>query len=68
MVGSGQGAVGAGHAPREAREQDEGGRLGGVHFYSLLCEQVLGRRPKEVQLLYLAEPVAIITVPTSETP
>jgi len=45
----------------------ETGRLGGVHFYAYLCEQVFGRRPARVQLLYLAEPVAIIATPTEQS-
>jgi putative RecB family exonuclease len=49
-----------GHSPGERYEQ---GRLGGVHFYSYLCEQVFGRRPAKVQLLYLNDAVAIITQP-----
>ena len=36
--------------------QYERKRLSGVHIYSLLCEQLLGRRPKRVQLLYLKRP------------
>lgn len=53
-----------GRAPSVNHEQ---GRLGGVHFYALLCERVLGRRPASVQLLYLADPVAITTVPTEQS-
>jgi putative RecB family exonuclease len=45
----------------------EQGKLGGVHFYAYLCEKVLGRRPARVQLLYLAEPLAIITEPTDQS-
>jgi len=45
----------------------EQNRLGGVHFYAFLCEQVLGRRPARVQLLYLQEPVAIIATPTEQS-
>ena len=51
-------APGAGH---------ENPRLGGVHFYAFLCEQVLGRRPSRVQLLHLADPVAIVSVPTAQS-
>lgn len=47
--------------------QNERKRLSGVHLYSLLCEELLGRRPKRVQLLYLSQPVAIITEPTDQT-
>jgi putative RecB family exonuclease len=48
-------------------EQHERKRLSGVHIYSLLCEQLLGRRPARVQLLYLRSPLAIITVPTDQS-
>lgn len=48
-------------------ENFERKRLAGVHFYSLLCEELLGRRPKRVQLLYLKQPVAILTTPTDQT-
>jgi putative RecB family exonuclease len=53
-----------GGAPTEAYEQ---ARLGGVHFYAFLCEQMLGRRPARVQLLHLREPVAISTVPSEQS-
>ncbi len=42
-------------------------RMGGVHFYAFLCEQVLGRRPARIQLLHLAEPVAISLVPNEQS-
>lgn len=45
----------------------EQGKLGGVQFYAFLCEQMLGRRPARVQLLYLSEPVAIISEPTEQS-
>jgi putative RecB family exonuclease len=45
----------------------EGSKLGGVHFYAFLCEKVLGRRPTQVQLLYLSEPVRIVTEPTDQS-
>jgi len=41
-------------------------RMAGVHFYALLCEQVLGRRPARIQLLHLSEPVAISLVPSDQ--
>jgi putative RecB family exonuclease len=41
--------------------------LNGVHIYALLCEQMLGRRPARVQLLYLSKPEAIIARPTEQT-
>lgn len=42
-------------------------RMAGVHFYAFLCEQVLGRRPARIQLLHLADPVAISLVPTEQS-
>jgi putative RecB family exonuclease len=53
-----------GRAPGQAFEQS---RLGGVHFYAFLCEQVMGRRPARVQLLHLREPVAISTNPSTQS-
>jgi putative RecB family exonuclease len=47
-------------------EQWENRSLGGVHVYAVLCEQMLGRRPARVQLLYLQKPEAIISVPTDQ--
>ena len=47
--------------------QYERKRLSGVHIYSLLCEQILGRRPRTVQLLYLKAPLAITTAPTDRS-
>lgn len=53
-----------GSPPGVAFEQS---RLGGVHFYAFLCEQVLGRRPDRIQLLYLKEPVAIVSRPSEQS-
>jgi putative RecB family exonuclease len=53
-----------GRVPGERFEQ---GKLGGVHFYAYLCEQVLGERPAAVQLYYLAEPVAIVAEPSDQS-
>ena len=53
-----------GKAPHARHEQS---RLGGVHFYAYLCEQVLGRRPARVQLLHLREPIAISTTPSEQS-
>jgi len=41
--------------------------LAGVHMYSLLCEQNFGRRPQQVQLLYLSKPEAIIARPSDQS-
>ncbi len=53
-----------GKTPGVIQEQH---RLGGVHFYAFLCERVLGRRPSRIQLLYLAEPVAIVAEPSDQS-
>jgi len=53
-----------GAAPSTMHERK---RLSGVHIYSLLCEQLLGRRPRTVQLLYLKQPLAITTTPTDRS-
>ncbi|MGO9457512.1 MAG: RecB family exonuclease [Acidimicrobiales bacterium] len=53
-----------GSAPGPRHER---GRLTGVYLYALLCEQVLGRRPAEVRLLYLRTPTAITAVPSEQT-
>lgn len=53
-----------GRAPGVNYEQ---GRLGGVHFYAYLCQQVLGRRPAKIQLLYLGDPLAIIATPSEQS-
>jgi len=53
-----------GRAPTDRYEQ---GKLGGIHFYSLLCEELFGRRPARIQLLHLGEPVVITAVPTEQS-
>lgn len=53
-----------GRAPSESYQQS---KLGGVHFYAFLCEQVLGRRPVRVQLLHLGEPMTISTSPSDQS-
>ena len=53
-----------GRPPMVEREQH---RLGGVHFYAFLCEQVFGRRPARIQLLYLSTGEIIETHPTEQS-
>lgn len=48
-------------------ERHELQRLAGVHMYALMVEQLLGKRPIRVQLLYLSRPEAIIAVPSDQT-
>jgi putative RecB family exonuclease len=52
-----------GRAPSELQER---GRLGGVHFYALLCEEILGVRPSLVRLMYLRERLVIETAPSDQ--
>ena len=53
-----------GRAPGQSQELS---RLGGLHFYALLCEQFLGKRPATVQLLYVREPLAICCTPSDQS-
>lgn len=53
-----------GRAPSQRQEQ---GRLGGVHFYSFLCESVLGRRPVAIRLMYLRSGETITATPTEQS-
>lgn len=53
-----------GRAPRADHAQS---RLGALHFYAFLCEQVLGRRPREVRLIYLRDQVVIAQAPTDQS-
>jgi len=54
----------SGRSPGANYEQ---GRLGGVAFYSLLCEELFGVRPTKVQLLYLGDSTVITTEPTEQS-
>ncbi len=42
-------------------------RLAGVHFYSFLCEQVLGRRPVAIRLMYLSSGETIEAIPSDQS-
>jgi putative RecB family exonuclease len=53
-----------GKPPRQNFEQKS---LGGVHFYAFLCEQLFGKLPSRIQLLYLSEPVAIVARPSEQS-
>ena len=53
-----------GRVPREGHEH---GNFAGVHYYALLCERVLGRRPVHLRLMYLREPVTISVEPTAQS-
>ncbi|CAN5709703.1 MAG: RecB family exonuclease [Ilumatobacteraceae bacterium] len=53
-----------GRAPSLNWEQKS---LAGVHFYSFLCEQVLGRRPSAIRLMYLRSGETIEAVPSGQS-
>ena len=53
-----------GRAPSLQREQSS---MGGVHFYSFLCESVLGRRPAAIRLLYLRTGEVITAIPSEQS-
>ncbi len=53
-----------GRAPSGRYEQKS---LAGVHFYSFLCEAVLGKRPAKVRLMYLSNGETIETVPSQQS-
>ncbi len=53
-----------GRAPSVNWEQRS---LAGVHFYSFLCEQVLGRRPVAIRLMYLRSGETIEAVPSDQS-
>ena len=51
------------------RRRSTGSRssLAGVHFYSFLCEQVLGRRPVAIRLMYLSSGETIEAAPSDQS-
>jgi putative RecB family exonuclease len=53
-----------GRPPRLNREQ---GKLGGVNFYSFLCQAVLGQRPSKVRLMYLRTGETIESTPSEQS-
>ncbi len=53
-----------GRAPHSSYENS---RLSGVHIYALLCQEIFGKTPVEVRLLYLLDPVTISAVPTEQS-
>ena len=52
-----------GKSPRATHQQ---GRLGGVTFYALLCQELFGVLPAQVQLIYLGDGLTITTEPTEQ--
>lgn len=52
-----------GRSPGVTHQQ---GRLGGVTFYALLCQELFGVLPARIQLLYLSDGTVISTTPTEQ--
>jgi putative RecB family exonuclease len=53
-----------GRSPGLRYEQN---RLAGVHFYSFLCQEVLGRRPAAIRLMYLRGGETITATPSAQS-
>ncbi len=53
-----------GRSPSVKYEQS---RLSGVHFYSFLCESVLGQRPAAIKLMYLRTSETITATPSAQS-
>ncbi len=53
-----------GRPPGQSNEQS---KLAGVHFYAFLCQQLFGRRPSRVQLMYLSTGETIVARPTEQS-
>jgi putative RecB family exonuclease len=53
-----------GKPPRVSNEQS---KLGGVHFYAYLCQELFGQRPVSVQLMYLSTGETIVARPTENS-
>jgi putative RecB family exonuclease len=53
-----------GRAPSGNYEQKS---LAGVHFYSFLCEELFGRRPSKIKLMYLKTGETIETTPSAQS-
>jgi putative RecB family exonuclease len=53
-----------GRAPHANHQQ---GRLGGVSFYALLCQELFGVLPSQVKLIYLGDGLTITTEPSEQS-
>ncbi len=53
-----------GRSPSTNHQQ---GRLGGVTFYALLCEELFGVLPAQVKLIYLGDGLTITTEPSEQS-
>lgn len=52
---------------RPPGQQYEQARLSGVHFYSFLCEAVLGQRPAAIRLMYLSNGETLTALPSEKS-
>ena len=52
---------------RAPSERFAHGRMDGVNIYATMCEELFGRRPSKVQLLYLRDPLAVVATPSEGT-
>jgi putative RecB family exonuclease len=52
---------------RSPRPEQSRARLSGVQFYAFMCEQVFGRRPREIRLVYLRDRVVVVESPTEQS-
>ncbi len=53
-----------GRSPSAERSRS---RMAGVLAYAFLCEQVLGKRPSEVRLMYLRDQVVVVERPSEQS-
>ena len=53
-----------GRSPHANHQQ---GRLGGVSFYALLCQELFGVLPTQVKLIYLGDGLTITTAPSEQS-
>jgi putative RecB family exonuclease len=53
-----------GRPPFQRQEQ---AKLGGVHFYAFMCQELFGKRPSRVQLMYLSTGETIIARPSEQS-
>lgn len=53
-----------GRAPRPDQAR---ARLSGLQFYAFVCELVLGRRPREIRLVYVRDRIVVCESPTEQS-
>ena len=48
-------------------KQMENSKMDSMHIYSLLCQEVFGKIPAQVQLIYISKPTTIVGTPTENS-